>query len=56
MAENPCIVIVLRKRVPDNAAGQAIFELVKAKLADRPDIIITGQITDQLTSEPEEPT
>jgi len=47
------LVITLRKDVADRDAGKEIFELVKGKLADRPDIIVTGHVTNHF--EPEEP-
>lgn len=39
------LVIVLRKEVPDRAAGEAIFELVKTRMEDRPDVKIIGHVT-----------
>ena len=36
------ITITLRKEVPDRDTARAIYDLVKQKLADRPDIDITG--------------
>jgi len=47
------VVVTLRKEVPDRDAGEAIFELVKLKLVDRPDIIVTGHITNHFIEEPE---
>jgi len=45
MADTMNIVITLRKEVPDRETGHAIFELVKLRLEDRPDVIITGHVT-----------
>lgn len=45
MAETNYLVITLRKIVPDSETGLAAFELVKSRLADRPDIQVTGHIT-----------
>lgn len=39
------LVITLRKEVPDRDAGRVIYDLVKERLADRPDVIITGHVT-----------
>jgi len=45
MADKMNVVITLRKEVPDRETGRAIYDLVKTKLADRPDIIVSGHIT-----------
>jgi len=39
------LTITLRKTVEDEATGQVIFETVKTKLADHPDVTITGHLT-----------
>ncbi|MBA7588064.1 hypothetical protein ES708_30112 [subsurface metagenome] len=39
------LVITLRKDVADREAGEAIYELVKQKLEDRPDIEVHGHVT-----------
>ena len=39
------LTITLRKEVADRDEGSAVFELVKQKLADRPEITVTGHIT-----------
>lgn len=38
------LVITLRKEVPDREAGRMIYDLVKERLADRPDVIVTGMV------------
>ena len=53
MANKMHVVITLRKEVPDREAGESIFELVKLRLADRPDIIVTGHVTNHFIEEPE---
>lgn len=45
------LVITLRKEVADREAGEAIYELVKQKLEDRPDIKITGHVTNHFIEE-----
>ncbi len=45
MADKMQIIITLRKEVPDRDAARVIYDLVKAKLADRPDITVTGHCT-----------
>jgi hypothetical protein len=39
------VVIVARKPVETQEEGRAIYDLVKQKLAERPDIKVTGQIS-----------
>lgn len=45
------LVITLRKEVPDRETGKAIFDLVKQKMADRPDVIIAGHVTNHFNLE-----
>lgn len=45
MADTMNLVITLRKEVPDRDAGKAIYDLVKQRLDDRPDVIVTGHVT-----------
>lgn len=42
MADKMYVVITLRKEVPDRDAARVIYDLVKQKMADRPDVIVTG--------------
>lgn len=42
MADKGYVIITLRKEVPDRVAGRTIYDLVKAKLADQPDVKVTG--------------
>lgn len=39
------LIITLRKTVPSEAAAQVILELVKTRLADHPEVQITGHVT-----------
>lgn len=48
------LVITLRKEVTDQPEGQQVYELVKQKLEDRPDIEIRGQVSNHFDME--EPT
>ncbi len=48
------LVITLRKEVVDRNEGEATYELVRTKLEDRPDIIVTGHVTNHFI-EHEEP-
>ncbi len=45
------LVITLRKDVEDRDEGEAVFELVKTRLADRPDVKVTGHVTNHFTLE-----
>lgn len=45
------LVITVRKQVEDQARGQEIFELVKQRLEDRPDIKVTGHVTNHFDHE-----
>lgn len=49
------LVITLRKKVADRDEGEMIFELVKLKLVDRPDIKVNGHITNHFTEQEPEP-
>ena len=42
MADTMYVVITLKKEVPDRDAARIIYDLVKAKLFDRPDIDVKG--------------
>ena len=42
MADKMYVTITLRKEVPDRDQARIIYDLVKAKLFDRPDVEITG--------------
>ncbi|MBA7607829.1 hypothetical protein ES703_14998 [subsurface metagenome] len=41
------LVITLRKTVESREEGEAIYELVKRKLEERPDITIAGHVTNR---------
>lgn len=51
MADKMYVVITLRREVPDRDAGSQIYDLVKQKLDDRPDIKITGHVTNHFDLE-----
>ncbi len=51
MANEMYLVITLRRMVEDRDQGEQIFELVKQKLADRPDIKVTGHVTNHFDLE-----
>lgn len=45
MADTMYLVITLRKIVPDRETGRTIYDLVKQRFEDRPDIEVTGHVT-----------
>lgn len=47
------LVITLRKEVADRDEGEALYQLVKQKLSDRPDVKISGHVTNHFLEEPE---
>jgi len=55
MADKAYVIITARKEVPDRPTARAIYDTVKAKLADNPDIIVSGQFSNHfdLDAEPE---
>lgn len=53
MADKMFIIITARKEVPDRDAARAIYDLVKQKLADRPDIELTGQASNHFDMDQE---
>lgn len=48
MADKTQIIITLRKEVADEAGARAVYQTVKQKMADNPDITITGHISNHL--------
>lgn len=47
------LIITLRKKVDEPIEGEQIFEMVKQRLADRPDVKVTGHITNHFREESE---
>lgn len=43
------VVITVRKPVEDAAEGEWIYNFVKERLADRPDVEVTGHVTNHFT-------
>lgn len=44
MADKMFLIITVRKEVPDRDTGKAIYDLVKQRMTDRPDIDIKGHV------------
>lgn len=51
MADTMNLVITLRKEVPDRDTGKVIYDLVKERLADRPDVKVQGHVTNHFDLE-----
>lgn len=49
------LVVTVRKMVADRDQGELIFRLIEQKLADRPDLTITGHVTNHFELTPETP-
>ena len=45
------LIITLRKEVPDRDAGKAIYDIVKERMIDRPDVTITGHVSNHFDLE-----
>lgn len=45
MKDKMYLTITLRKEVPDRETGRAIFDLVKERMEDRPDVKVNGHVT-----------
>lgn len=45
------LVIALRKEVPDRDTGKTIYDLVKQRMEDRPDIEIKGHVSNHFDLE-----
>ena len=51
MADKMYIVITLRREVPDRDSARTIYDLVKTKMADRPDVQISGHCSNHFDLE-----
>jgi len=49
------LTIVLRKDVPSRDAGEIIFELVKLRMVDHPEVKVTGTVANHFDSEEDPP-
>jgi len=54
MADQMFVIITLRKEVPDRETARLVYDLVKQRLADRPDVQVTGLCSNHfdLTQDP----
>ncbi len=53
MADKGFCVITIRKEVPDRDRAREIYDLVKQKLEDRPDLKLTGLFSNHFDLEQE---
>lgn len=54
MPDKMILTITLRREVPDRETARQIYDLVKVKMADRPDVKVTGLASNHFDME--EPT
>lgn len=45
MADKMYLIVTLRKEVPDRNTGRQIYDLIKQRMTDRPDVELTGHVT-----------
>ncbi len=45
------VIVTLRKEVPDRDAARAIFDLVKNRLADKPEVKVSGSFSNHFDLE-----
>lgn len=46
------LCITLRKEVADTEEGRTIYDLVKERMADRPDVKVSGNVSNHFQDEP----
>lgn len=51
MPDKMYLIITLRREVPDRETARAIYDLVKTRLADRPDVEISGHASNHFDIE-----
>ena len=51
MPDQMFLIITLRKPVPDRDTGRLLYDIVKERLVDRPDLVITGHVTNHFDLE-----
>ncbi len=45
MADKAYVIITARKEVPDRVTARQIYDLLKERLADRPDVQLSGHFS-----------
>lgn len=56
MADKGYCIITVRKEVPDRDTARTIYDLIKQRMADRPDVVITGHFSNHFDLQEETPT
>lgn len=51
MADKMYIVITLRREVPDRETARQVYDVVKQKMADRPDVKVAGHCSNHFDLE-----
>jgi len=49
MPDKIYLIVTLRKEVADNEAGKAVYDLVKTRLAEYPDVEISAHVTNHFS-------
>lgn len=47
------LIVTLRKEVADQAEGKSLYEFVKDKLKEKPEVKVTGMVNNHFIEEPE---
>ena len=51
MPDQLYLVVTLRRVVPDQEYGRALFDIIKQRLSDHPDVIVSGHLTNHFDLE-----
>jgi len=51
MADKMMLTVTLRKEVPDRDAGKALYDIVKQRMADKPDVDVRGHVANHFDLE-----
>lgn len=51
MADKMFLIVTLRKEVPDRETGKAIYDTVKERMADKPEVQINGHVSNHFDLE-----
>lgn len=55
MADKGYVIITARKEVPDATQARAIYDLIKQRLQDRPDVELSGHFSNHFDLDQEPP-
>lgn len=51
MAEKMFLIVTLRKEVPDKDTAKQIYDLIKQRMSDRPNVQVSGHVTNHFDLE-----